>query len=153
MNNLTLFAAVTVATVVGVAGVGKLTAPAARWDRILGVFELFFGAVIFLSIFPIVVAGAMIVLSVVYIGDSLRRSDDEPCSCFGSRLPQTTLVGQRYRNGALLAVAIAYLGLVLATNRDNASQPIVATASGLVAGVALVAGPWLLEWARPGKAA
>lgn len=76
------------------------------------------------------------------------RSTQTNCHCFGARLPSTSPLGQRIRNLALLTLAALYFAIT-AFSSSGADAGSIGPAVGvaILAAIALITLPWLLDWA------
>jgi hypothetical protein len=134
------------ATVLLAASAGKLAGRDARTDVGLALVE---GALAIMLLGPWLVLPSAVVVSgctAAFLVHAAFDTGRRPCRCFGSRLPTTGRAGQLFRNGSLLGLALAYLGLVGLDGGARAMAPLD-VAVGAAVGAFLVVAPWVLQWA------
>lgn len=90
-----------IAGVLFIAGSGKLIGRAPKTDKLIALVELLLASALALAMWPIATAATVFVLSVGFLIHAARPATTW-CRCFGSRLPSTSILGQRIRNAALV---------------------------------------------------
>lgn len=139
------------ASVLGLAGAGKLAGTSSRRDRALGAGEiLLLGAMVVRPWAWPVAALVAAVFSAYAVRSWLLTGSD--CQCFGANLPATSVAGQRFRNSALCVLGLTYFLTAGALTRLPEGAP-VEIALGSVLGISLVVGPWLARWLNPDSSA
>jgi hypothetical protein len=143
-------ATVVLAVVFGVAGVGKMLAPNRHFDVVVGGLEVVLAIGLASGLVPALIAVSAFLVTLIYAAHAFRPLG-RPCSCFGDRLPQTTVWAQRWRNGLLLTVAAFLVVLRLQPTPSLRNFPALAITIGAVVAAALIAGPWMATWLRPAE--
>jgi len=152
VNALSAALLAAIATTLTLAAVGKLLAPAVARDYMVAIAEV--GLVVWLvsGVLTVMSAMAAVALSAGYVVYAFRPKAQE-CSCFGTGLPRTSVAGQRYRNLALLTVAVGYAVLASypAAQAHLTDTSFIGVVAGTLCGISLVSMPWLVHWLQPDR--
>lgn len=147
MSDAALVAGWGLASVFALAALGKVVGGQKPAEIGLAVLELLMAGALVSGVGAPIVGLAAVAMSLGYFVYALTRMRDDRCACFGSRLPATNRTAQRWRNGSLLIVALAFwVGSVFA--QKPTALRLVDASLGVLIGAILTAGPWLFDWAR-----
>jgi len=148
LDNVATGITISLAFVFGFAGGAKALGSDGLGDYELATGEILLALWLLTGIAPVLAALLALLVMMAYVVHAFRPNTGE-CSCFGRRLPTTTVQAQRYRNALLLTTASVLLVLRLSSTEGVGDEPVISTTAGLVFAAAIVFGPWLIQWVRP----
>jgi hypothetical protein len=143
VNDVSLIASVAVASVLAIAGIGKMLFANGPMDRPLALVELILSAVLLMPSWRLWTMLAATFLSVAFVVHAFRTRQ-QVCYCFGRALPTTQIAGQRWRNISLLVISLS--GVITALRTPLAiTTPVFDYGAGILLGVITVGSPWLID--------
>ena len=148
MADISAFASVAVATVIGVAGIGKLSSRPHPRDAGVALAELLLAGGLVDSSTRQLATLASVCLFGLYVVYSFH-SDQQRCRCFGQSMPSTSARAQRARNLGTLLFAVA--GALAAATSAAAvpSAPVFDYLGGFMTGGLAITLPWVVEAVAP----
>lgn len=143
MTDAAQFSSAIVATVLLVAGIGKLTS---RWSWLtwLAVGELVAAGLLISPLTRPIGLLAALPMTLAFVVGAFRPKASA-CQCFGEHLPDSSSGVRRTRNAALFGACLT-AAVIWIADAAPPTMPLTATIAGLLVGGVLVAGPWAASW-------